>query len=674
LFSKRNLIAFGLIIIIWAIGLLSMLVPQARLWGINHLEFLPALYTNIYLMGGILVLLLLIPVFRAAAGKIYGLAADAIFDDRHDVRWVLLSIIALVLFWIFRIPIHLLGDSYSVMENIGNDLPVILKWSEMGAVASAMGLAQLLPFSGTELGRYAYEIISVLSGAITIYFMCGLAFELAKEAVGRLLILMLLIAAGWIVLFLGYTENYPILWPFISGYVYFGVRHIKGEGRLLWPTIFLVGALACHMQTIFFALSYPVLFMADDQSRKTFRKHRNTILTGGAIVVVAVVVVFIWIMRNSPEIGYLIMPIFRGHPASPDYWLLSPAHIIDIINQYLLLVPLLPSLMVIGWRRWRAIKANQIDLFLMVLTLGGLAFILFIDPKLGMARDWDLFALVGLPPALFFGRSVANSGPKYLSLFPILSLAAIVLITPFIITVSNTQPAIDNYKYLLNLDLPKSRVGITRLEKMYRDKQDIKTADSLHTVLVQTYPAITLMPQAMALYRQGLYTEAMTIVNRLAQYDPNSVEVLDIRGLLNMKLGNYNLAIKELERVSKAEGYQYNSGFIGNLAVAYQNTGNYDKALKTWRRGQKYNPDSEQIMNGLMSIFFTMGQYDSAIVYGTRLIELNPDKTKAYDVVGQSAYRLKYYTAAKKYLSLFLEKAPDDPDRSTAESILKRLQ
>lgn len=649
-----------------------MLLRHGRLWGVNHLNFLPGFYTHLYLAGGALVLLLLIPVLRTGARQIYGFTAGLIFKDRYKFRWAIISATALALFWFFRMPIHLLGDSYSVIENIGNDLPVILKWSEMGAIAAAVGVAQLLPMSGTELGRYAYEIISVISGAITIFFMCGLAYELGKEAVGRLLIFALLIAAGWIVLFLGHTENYPILWPFVSGYIYFGIKYMKGEGRLIWPTLFLLAGLICHMQTIFIAVSYPILLTAGEQSGKAYRKHKRLIMAVGAALVIAAGVILIWIYRNLPELGYLFMPILKGHPASPDYWLLSPVHLLDIMNQYLLLVPLLPLLIIFAWKRWSAIVANKLDLYLLALTAGGFAFVLFIEPKLGMARDWDLFALVGLSPVLFFGRGLANSGPKQSILFPITSIAAVFLIIPFIATNLNSQSAVDNYKYLLNLDLSKSRVGIALLERIYRDQGDSKTADSLHSVLENSYPAVTLMPQAMALYRQARYIEAMAIVRDLAELEPNSNEILNIRGLLNMRLGNHAQAVKDLERAAK--GAQYDSRILGNLAIVYQSIGNYDKAINTWRRGQKYDPDSDQIINGLMSAFFDLRQYDSAIVYGTRLIASSPDRPYPYFVLGESAFQLKYYSAAKKNLIKFLEMAPDDPNRTRAENILKRLQ
>ena len=105
----------------------------------------------------------------------------------------------------------------------------------------------------------------------------------------------------------------------------------------------------------------------------------------------------------------MIIPLFKGHPMTPGYWLFSPAHLLDIVNEFLLVTPLLPVLTILGWKSPKAIIDDGTSLFFGVLGLGGLIFMFIIDPKLGMARDWDLFALVAFPWLLLFARNVLQT-------------------------------------------------------------------------------------------------------------------------------------------------------------------------------------------------------------------------------------------------------------------------
>ena len=93
----------------------------------------------------------------------------------------------------------------------------------------------------------------------------------------------------------------------------------------------------------------------------------------------------------------------QPYPGTPDYTLFSPTHLWDIANQLLLLIPILPALLIIAFLRPMR-SFEPFDLFLLFFSIGGLVFLFGIEPGLGMARDWDLFALSGVGPLLFLIR------------------------------------------------------------------------------------------------------------------------------------------------------------------------------------------------------------------------------------------------------------------------------
>lgn len=659
-------------ILLWLLHLLPFLMPNARLWGISHLLFVPPVYRYIFIFGGLLSLTLLLPPLRETGGKIYAAVAGMLFEKSNRIKWSAVAIAALVIFWLGRLPIFLMGDSYSIIENIGNDLPVIFKWSEIGAIYLADSVAQILPIKGSKLGEYAYGIISVVSGAATVYLFCALAFELSNRAAGRMLIFCLSIFAGWMVLFFGYTENYPVLWPFMTAYIYFGVRYLNHKGNLIPPTLMLLLALILHMQVIFFLISYPVLVAARGRGAQLYHRFKKRLWGAAALAAIAAAVIFVQKYQSSLELRLYIIPFLKGRPSYPDYYLFSTAHLLDIVNQLLLLAPLLPLLIVLGRRGWRSLYKDKINVFLMLLSLGGFCFLFILDPKLGMARDWDLFALCGLPPMLLFARNAVNMAKTLSAVYPALVLISLVMVMPYVATNLNRQPAVDYYKYALNLDLPRSRTGLVILRRMALAENDTLQADSIGEVIKASFPAARLAQLAHNLADRGRYEEAMVLADSMAMFDPNSVELYNLRGLVNLKLGRYASAVQDLEIAARMG--RYDARALASLASAYNHLMKYDLMLETLRKGQKRDPNLGEINQGLMAAFYMTERYDSALAYAEIVIKKWAMYENAYFVAGRSAYELGMMTEAAGYLEKFVELAPDGPARTRAMEYLDKLR
>lgn len=670
--SRTQAIAFVVTFLVWLVHLLPFVFPHARLWGINHLRFLPTAYVVIYLLGGAAVMLLFLPKIRNRALSVYTAIADVLFEKEYKFRWLALGGVALAIFWLGRLPVNLLGDSYSIVENIGNDLPVIFKWTETGAIYLAYGVSRLLPMSGSELGQYSYDLISVLSGGATVFILCALAYELGRDPVGRLFFFSLALFTGWLVLFFGYTENYPILWPFLTAYIYYSVRYIQRRGSLLWPTLMLILALLLHLVVLFFLISYPILLIARGRTARIYHQHRPGVLIAAGVVAVMALAAIFLVYGKSLEFRLFLLPALKGHSAMPGYTIFSPAHLLDIANQLLLLVPLLPALIVLGWRGWGYLIHDRLNLFLLMITAGGLLFVFLIDPKLGMGRDWDLFAIVGLGPLVLFVKSIIESRLKYRALYPALTVSALVFVSPFIATNLSAGPSLDNYEYLLNLDLPKSRTGISILREMYEAQGDSIRCDSLTHVMAASFPAASLGPHAYELAEKGRFGEAMVLVDSLAQIDPHSIEVYNLRGIINLKQGQYAQAVQDLTIAAKLG--RYDSRILINLATAYNYLGKYDRMVETLRQAQELNPHSSVIQEGLMMAFLSLEQYDSAYVYAGRVIAANPQNSNAYYAAGKSAARLGRKAEGRNSLMKAIELSNNDMITQKAQEALSEFQ
>ena len=672
-FNQNRVVSSGSLVtaavVIWGIHFLPFFIPAARVWGFNHLIFLPWIYTVVVAVGGVISLTFLFSPLREIISRLYAAAAGQMFERRSHTKWVVAALAALVVFWIGRLPVFLLGDSHSIADNIGKGLPVIYKWSEIGAIYLAYLVSRLLPFTGSELGEYAYGIISVLSGAATVYLFCALAFELGRDAAGRLFIFTLSLFAGWIALFFGYTENYPALWPFLTAYIYFGVRYITGQGRLIWPTVFCALALILHLQVLFFLVSYPVLVFSRGRPSRIFQRRTRAVWGYATVGIMAAVVAFIIQYHRSPQLQLLVMPLLTGHHPAPNYTLFSLSHLLDIVSELILLVPLLPALLVMVWNSRRGLISDATGAFLMLLSLGGLIFLCIIDPKLGMARDWDLFALAGLGPMLLVAKVINDSNQKLSLFYPALTFMSLVLVLPFLATNMAYRPAIDNYKFLLNLDLPKSRTGIIILRGIYRAQGDSLRVDSLGTVLDDNFPAFRLAPIAYELINEGKFDEATVLVDSIALFDPGSVELYSLRGTISLQQGKYQQAIANLDKAARIG--RYDSRVYINLAEAYNRLGKPDQMMNYLRKAQARDPHSSLVMCGLAVGFYTMRQFDSALACAESAMEEDSTLPAAYLAGGNAALRLGDSLKTRDYLTRYIDL---EPDGEKAQEVIKILE
>ena len=659
-------------VIVWLIGLAPLLFPEARLWGVNHLLFLPQTFTIIYVGVGLLALLGFIPAVSRRLLAWFDAIGGLLFETQGLVRWGLVGLGAMALFWLLRMPTYLLGDGYPLIQNVAGELPVVFKWSEIGAVRVVHLVAQLIPMHGWVRGEYAYAIVSVLAGALTTALLCGIAFELGRDRVERLWIWLLPVCSGWILLFFGYAENYPMLWPVMAGYVYFGLRYLHRKGGLLIPAIFLLAALVLHLQSAFFCISFAALATARGPLGRFYKRHRRQTWMLAGLGVVIGAVLFVWLCQTSLSFRIHFMPLFEERPPVPGYTVFSLSHLADIGNELLLTIPLFPVLLVLVIRRWRTGISDIEGSFLSLFALGGILLLFMIEPKLGMGRDWDLFALIGLAGGLLLARTAAAF--SYLKhLFPVLAILSAVLAFPYLVTNLQYQPSIDYYEWLLRLDQPRSRPGLVILRDFYEKAGDTLRLDSLSAKIAEHFPLATLVPRAYALATEGHLVEAMQLADSIYRLDPYSHETLNLRGTIYSMMGDYERAIPDFEQAVRFQPYQAKA--MANLAQAYQRVGRNKDVLRVLRRAQKYSPDLPLVLEGLGSVFYLQQQYDSAFVYGQRLINVSPAQPRGYLVAGFSAYHLGNHNTARAYLTRFLEMAAvDDPESQQARNILEQIQ
>jgi tetratricopeptide (TPR) repeat protein len=387
---------------------------------------------------------------------------------------------------------------------------------------------------------------------------------------------------------------------------------------------------------------------------------------------VMIAALYALVYTHSLEARLLLIRIGTGHYGTPDYTLFSAGHLIDIANQFLLLIPIIPVLLFLAMRRGKSKAADEIDRFLLTFSLGGLVFLFALEPKLGMARDWDLFALCGLGPLLWFIRMIDFSLDKYRPLLPFVIILSAMMTLPFWITSMRTESAINHYSYLLELDQPRSRTGYTILRDYYYQQDDSLSANNINTLLADTYPAYRLVRKANQLRDAGRYSQALTIADSLHSLDPYAIEVLNLRGMTYSAMGRHNEALRDLQLAAQLG--RYDSRILYNLAQVYFVQGKIDTTMVYLRRAQNLDPKSFYVVEALATLYFRQRTYDSAYYYANHMIQIDSSFIAGYSMAGVSALNLGDTVSARDLLTHYLHHAPDSPDKDHIDKIVRRLE
>ncbi|MCP4569437.1 MAG: tetratricopeptide repeat protein [FCB group bacterium] len=650
---------------------LPFLFPDGRLWGVNHLLFIDSFWTVLLGAGLLLALLTCVSPIRERVSGLFDRVGRLLFDEGSYLRWLFTGFILLPLFWFLRMPTNLLGDGYTVINNIADDIPVVFKWSEIGAVTIVHYIASLLPIEGLARGEYAFAIVSVFSGAVTVFFFSGLAYELGQDSIRRLAAFCLLLFSGWTLLFFGYAENYPLLWPFVTGYLYFGLRYIRGQNSLIGPTILILIAALLHLQTVFFLVSYPLLLVARGKGRSFFQKHTKLLLIAAGFVVLSGLAAFVYKYLTAMEFMIHFLPPFSGRPPTTDYAVFSPTHLLDILNELSLLIPVWPILLLTAiWGR-RDKSHDAVDFFLLAFSAGGIILLFILDPRIGMGRDWDLFALTGLGPLLYLLRRSFNSSIRIDRLWPGIALLSLVLILPYFATNLSYQPSIEYVKSLLHLDMPKSKPGLAMIRDYYRNEGDKPTGDSLNHEILINFPLIRIADEIHTLVKSGRTDRALVMADSVFKTDPYSAETHNILGMVHFNRQEYDLAIRYYMQSMRLKPYDPRP--MSNIASSYQQLGKADSMMTYLHKAEKLSPNSSIILEGLAMAYFSLREFDTSYHYAERLLKVDSLSPLSYLAAGLSSFGRGDKKLARQYLQRYVDMTPDSPNKRMAQKTLDRI-
>jgi tetratricopeptide (TPR) repeat protein len=577
-----------------------------------------------------------------------------------------------LLFTAFSAPTHFLGDGYTVINNLASESGMFHKWSEAGITYFLSFAQSLVGPKNIHTATAAYRIVSILSGAIAIYLFFLISQVLSEQRLIRILSFILMLFSGTMLLFFGYAESYPALWACFPAFVYFSINSLRGRRGKTGAGFFLALGIIFHLQMLVFIPAYVFVIFSSKKGLILYNRLKLFIWIILALMAIAGIITFIYKYRTDLYFENIFLPLLSGKPADPGYAIISPPHLIDILNILILLSPLLFLLFILAAENISAVFRQKHSAFLAILSLSYILYLIVIDPMMSMPRDWDLFSLAAFGPTLFFAALVSEKHIHILErLFPTILVYLIVAVTPYLIVNLKPNTSIDYLKYIIRLDFKKSQSSLVTLRDYYRLNGDAALADSLTNIGQAEFPLTRKIDSVFRALDRNNVELAQTIAKSIRP-DKFSSVYHNMLSVLNSRLGKYEEAVEESNKAIQLQ--KYNHILYCNRALVHFKLEDHESSLKDLRKGYKLNNRYPEIIKALTIIYFRNREIDSAAYYANRLIVLDSSCTDGYYILSHIYSQKQDIDSLRIYSELYRLYGQSDRLYSSRVEELSRLE
>lgn len=549
------------------------LLPTGRSWGLEAAAWAPLP----------LALALLAALVALPLGMRRGRGLEGVGEGKFLVGLLGVSAAGFVL---LRAHSSFLGDGTQLQGLLAQALPPP-KATSAGTWFILLGLRHLAPGVPDTAARIAYQAFSVGSGLLFVLAAWFLSGPLMPTPGARRRLVLLLVAGGWSLQFFGYFENYALFLTATTAFALAGAHAALTRRRRAVPLV--LAFLACGLHAVGIALlpAAALLFVPASWSRRR-------LLVAGTILAAAVAAVALRLASQRLEMRLLFVPPVATRFSIPGYTWFSPAHLLDLANLAILLVPGLLVLAVVHRRRHGAAPrpvANPAHRFLAALAASTWTCVFVLDPKLGMPRDWDLLAFAGPPLLLALALPVLDGtrprreGETAATLA--IALAVLALI-PRAVRNADEAAAYRQFRRHLALDHARGRNAryhaTAYLQRI--GEKDLAAAESV--AWMKEYPERQLVRRAILTRNAGSLDESIRLNLEALRIAPDFFDSWNDLGTCYKNAGRYTEA-RDAYDVAMALNPGYPGVWI-NVGLLEWEQNRRDEAVKWWLRAANRDP------------------------------------------------------------------------------------
>jgi len=657
--SKRDPSQVGLLRILLSFLLLLQalagFLPGPLLWGLNHLAYAPLFFRILWPLLGIFL------VWTSAGDRIGRWLVNRVapvLPGQRLVAYVAAPVVGAFLFWILRCRTYFLGDGWL----LGEMAAAGIRYSGFNFIHYHM-VAKLFSTLTHPVEADAFRLFagtSIVAGALYLIASAWSARNLSKDNGERILLYSLLVFFAPVEMFMGYVECYSILMVLMLLFFAAIALHYRKNLPLWVPAAAFGLGLAFHLDALFLApfLLVPVFWPARHAPRSVLRRLAFVALPLAAAMGLAAGVYllegynrarFETDFIKTRETQKLLVTLLgsRGF--------LSWRHWKDVLNLLLLVAPV--PLMLLAAAPWRkhtvaesggtaaveprrpseleserpaaqrltgpdeakrsddgrpANHPKQPDdsgqRALTILLFGCLWVVLLMSlvyMKLGMARDWDLFAgqtSVFVLAAYLAWSKLTHGRPGFRAVGVAVSAAFFLSLPWFLLNASEVR-SVQRFKDIVG-DLPgfAQAYAHEELGKYYRKQGMIPKALEEYEICAQLFPDNARFYGVLGglQYNSGLRDDALQSFSRTLRADSTYALGLKMVALIHVQRNEFEQALVYVRRLAGNPKERADGAALHGLVA--EKLGLYDEALRAYETALEKDPrrtDLKQSMEAL---------------------------------------------------------------------------
>ena len=577
-------------------------VQPGRSWGLAWYALFPGLGQGLLILVGLAVPLLL-------GRRSYAHSVASPSRSNPDPGFYLFALVAifvyLVAFVVLRTRTHFLGDGYLMLAKLEGamQLPRVSQtWPYLlqKLVQGLIGHASADPTLAT------FRLLSWGSGLLLLAGVGHAARQLFAANGDRIIFFLGVATGGYILLFFGYVENYPPLAATVGLLCLAGMMIARGLLSRWVILPLLVVAVFFHGLALALAPACAYVILAGTPlGRKIAALSSRLKIAGLAALIVIALGVAGYLYLTNYFFRLAFVPVVPDAFTVGGYTMFSAAHILDFVDLVFQLCPAIVLLPVVLFAvRRSGISRSPEYLFLALATAGGLAVAWAVDPKLGMPRDWDLFAFAGLPPALLLYCLLSDERLNLRGRAKIAILGitlGLVVLAPRVATQIDFERAVAVFDRATALD--RLRTSSVQ-EVLYRFLNEMGRPDEVErrrAAFERERPDVGWLDQAIQLSRKGEFERATELFRKVLAFNPSHSAAWSNLGATFQWKGDNDSALTCL-RIADALT-PYDANVHNNLGIVYYSMGDYPRAERHWLESIRLDPDNFKSRDHLLQLY-----------------------------------------------------------------------
>lgn len=625
---------FGIMTAILFLQLAASFFPKDRLWGVNHAAYLsgfPLIYPVLFLAA------LYLYLRSKKKSIIFSTSEDSIrpISSLRKLTPILIIILAVLMFYFLAVNTHFLGDGYSLLSNMSKANPIV-KGRAYGEMRAQFLYHKLFNFGNQGEGYRAFRDLSIFAGFIFVVSLLYYGRKIFTPRFAYYSFVALNFLSAITILYYGYVETYSL--TSAAAFVFFlsGTAALKNRKKSILPILAFAAAVFLHRINIVYLPSFLLYLIFAFGSGKIKRlltsKGRQLIFAAVGCFILLYIIVKI---LAPPFWQMAFLSVVANLFTLDGYTLFSPKHIIDYANLLIFIVPvaivalILPRIL----REKKAGKGMSFEkIFLLMSVISGLLSAFILEPKLGMARDWDLMStmLVGAQIAgVYFWIEKYHKNIQFQIATGFMIIICISIFVTWLALNYSSKGLYDYNVAMLELDPKHGRSGFYAIGEIMQSIGDKKEVERILRYCDRQFPEVALDKKGADYYSKGKISEALNLFDMSIGANPAWFGPYLDKGICLNTIGKPKEA---LEALKIADGLNpYSPKIYRHMGDAYNMLGDKEQAVIFWNKSLYYGPDEYQIYFALGQYYLEKNMPDSAIYYYTAL----PDSSYPPEILYQ---------------------------------------